>query len=101
MAEQLAKRATFEWVEYVLGQFNERALSEKQACQLLEIKRIQLYELRKRWLRAKIGKRAFKLCSSGQNQKRSLSKEIKSNPLLAYNQKVLQLNEKIPSCAMC
>ncbi len=76
MAGQLAKRATFEWVEYVLGQFNERALSEKQACQLLEIKRIQLYELRKRWLRAKIGKRAFKLCSSGQNQKRSLSEEI-------------------------
>jgi len=76
MGEQLAKRATLEWIEYVLEQFNERALSEKQACQLLEIKRIQLYELRKRWLRAKIGKRVFKLCSSGQNQKRSLTQDI-------------------------
>lgn len=76
MTEQLAKRAALEWVEYVLEQFNERALSEKQACQLLEIKRIQLYELRKRWLKAKIGKRAFKLCSSGQNQKLFLTKEM-------------------------
>ena len=35
MAGQLAKRATFEWVEYVLGQFNERALSVSIGGQVL------------------------------------------------------------------
>jgi len=29
MSKQLAKRATSEWVEYVLERFNDRALSEK------------------------------------------------------------------------
>jgi hypothetical protein len=50
MPKQLAKRATLEWVEYVLNQFNDHDLSEAEACQLLGIKRVQLYELRKRWL---------------------------------------------------
>lgn len=76
MPKQLAKRATLEWVEYVLNQFNDHDLSEAEACQLLGIKRVQLYELRKRWLKAQIGKRLFQLSSSGQNQKRSLTKEV-------------------------
>jgi len=76
MAEQLKKRTSHEWVEYVLTQFNDRAFSEKYTCQLLKIKRSQLYELRKRWLRAHIGKKPFRLQSSGQNQKLSLSQDI-------------------------
>ena len=76
MAEQLKKRTSHEWVEYVLTQFNDRAFSEKYTCQLLKIKRSQLYELRKRWLRAHIRKKPFRLQSSGQNQKYSLSDDI-------------------------
>ena len=76
MAKQLAKRETLEWVEYVLERFNDHALTEKQACQLLDIKRIQLYELRKRWLKAHIGKKPFQLQSSGQNQKLSIPEAI-------------------------
>lgn len=76
MAGQLKKRASQEWVEYVLTQFNDRGFSEKYACQLLKIKRSQLYELRKRWLKAHIGKKSFRLQSSGQNQKLSLSDDI-------------------------
>jgi hypothetical protein len=76
MTEQLVKRASPKWIEYVLERFNDHQLSEGEACQLLEIKRSQLYEIRKRWLKAQIGKRPFSLQSSGQNQKRSLSKEV-------------------------
>jgi hypothetical protein len=76
MAEQLMKRTSQEWVKYVLEKFNDRTFSEKYTCQLLEIKRSQLYELRKRWLRAQIGKKHFRLNSSGQNQKHSLSQDI-------------------------
>ena len=76
MADQLKKRTSQKWVEYVLGQFNDYAFSERQACQLLEIKRSQLYDLRKRWLKAHIVKKLFRLQSSGQNQKHSLPDNI-------------------------
>lgn len=76
MAEQLAKRASIKWAVYILEQFNDGDLTEEEACQFLGIKRSQLYDLRKRWLRAQLGKKPFSLCSSGQNQKRSLTKEI-------------------------
>lgn len=51
--EQLHKRATIEFVEEVLAGFHEGRFSETKACQLFEIKRTQLYDLRKRWLRCK------------------------------------------------
>jgi transposase InsO family protein len=51
--EQLHKRLTREFVEEVLAGFHEGRLSETKACQLFEIKRTQLYDLRKRWLRCK------------------------------------------------
>jgi len=76
MTEQLKKRASQEWLEYVLERFNDYELSENEACRLLKIKRSQLYELRKRWLKANIGKKPFRLNSSGQNQKRSLTQDI-------------------------
>jgi len=76
MTDQLKKRTCEEWAEYVLELFNEHSLTEKEACQLLEIKRSQLYDLRKRWLKAEISKKPFSLNCSGQNQKRSLDVEI-------------------------
>jgi len=61
MAEQLKRRASKEWVEYVLERFNDHDLSENKDCQLLKIKRSQLYELRKEWLKANISKKLFRL----------------------------------------
>lgn len=76
MTEQLVKRTSAMWIEYILEQFNDHDLSEVEACDLLGIKRSQLYELRRRWLKAQISKQPFKLASSGESQKRSLRKDI-------------------------
>lgn len=76
MSEQLAKRLTNQWAVQVLEQFNNRKITEKQACELLSIKRSQLYDLRKRWLKTMIKGENFILQPSGQNQKRSLEDNI-------------------------
>lgn len=76
MTKQIAKRLTGQWVTQVLEQFNNHTIAEKEACELLELKRIQLYELRKRWLKAKLKGQPFSLQSSGQNQKRHLTEDI-------------------------
>lgn len=61
MSEQIHKRFTREFVEEVLEGFHEGRIPEKIACELLEIKRIQLYDLRKRWLRCKGKGEEFRL----------------------------------------
>jgi len=76
MAEQLAKRTTKQWVLQILQQFNEKKISEKDACELLGIKRSRLYVLRKNWLRATLKDKSFYINSSGKNQKRSLTNDI-------------------------
>lgn len=76
MTQQIAKRLTSQWVVQVLKQFNEHTISEQEACELLGIKRIQLYELRRRWLKANLKGLNFELASSGENQKRSLTPDI-------------------------
>lgn len=76
MAEQLAKRSTGKWVAQVLEQFNNHALTEQEACELLGIKRASLYRIRKRWLKATLGNKRFKLHASGENKKRSLEPRI-------------------------
>lgn len=42
MTEQLAKRATEQWVTQVLEQFNKHIITEKEACELLGLKRARL-----------------------------------------------------------
>jgi hypothetical protein len=76
MTAQLAKKATVQWVAQVLEQFNKHTITEKEACELLDIKRIQLYELRKRWLSANLKGEPFRLNASGENKKRAFSFEI-------------------------
>ena len=78
MSKQLAKRASVEWADYVLNQFNEHLITEEEAYDLLQIKRAALYKLRKQWLKCKISKKPFRLYSSGQKQKRSLTEEIQN-----------------------
>jgi len=41
----------------------------KEACQLLKIKRSQLYDFRKRWLKAQHQKRLLNLVASGKDGK--------------------------------
>jgi len=76
MAQQIARRLTEQWVINILEQFNNHTMPEKKACELLGVKRIWLYELRKRWLKAKLRKQPFILHASGENKKRSLNDDI-------------------------
>lgn len=90
MAEQLAKRLTSQWVMQVLEQFNNHTITEKEACELLNIKRIQLYEHRKRWLKAKLKGIPFELRTSGEDKKRSLAPKIQD----FLHQELTYLKEK-------
>lgn len=76
MSNQIAKRLTNQWVEQVLQQFNNHTIAEKEACELLAIKRAQLYLVRKKWLQAKLKHIPFELHASGENKKRSLENNI-------------------------
>jgi len=68
MTEQLARRVTGQWVAQVLEQFNKHTISEKEACELLGIRRSQLYELRKKWLKSNLKGVTFELHASGENK---------------------------------
>jgi len=97
MPRQIAKRSTLEWVEHVLCQFNDHRLSEWDACELLGIKRVQLYELRRRWLKAQIAKKPFHLVSSGGHRKRSPAQEVQDilhQELLYIRKKARDFREK-------
>ncbi len=50
MRERIHKRLPVEFVEEVLDSFNQHKISEKEAMELLGIKRSRLHQLRKRWL---------------------------------------------------
>ena len=76
MAQQLAKRLTNQWVMQVFEQFNNHTIAEKEACELLGVKRAQLYLLRKKWLQSTLEGSTFELHASGENKKRSLSDEM-------------------------
>jgi len=51
MGQQLHRRLPPELVEAVLEAFNEHRIAEQRACELLGLRRTQLYTLRARWLR--------------------------------------------------
>lgn len=89
MTEQLAKRSTDQWVAQVLEQFNNYSITEKEACRLLGIKRASLYKLRKKWLKGDLKGEPFKLQTSGENKKCSLTPEIQDflNQELSYIKK--------------
>jgi len=76
MGEQIHKRLSKEFVEGVLEAFNDHQIGEKKACELLGVKRAQLYNLRRRWLRAVIGKKPFELYSRSGSVFHCLAKEV-------------------------
>ncbi len=50
MGQQLYRRVPQALVEEVLEAFNDRRMTERQACAVLGLKRTRLYELRREWL---------------------------------------------------
>lgn len=76
MGEQIHKRLSKEFVEGVLEAFNDHRIGEDKAYELLGVKRAQLYNLRKRWLRAVIGRKLFELYSRPESTFHRLPKEV-------------------------
>ena len=61
MRERIHKRLSEDFVGLVLESFNEGRICERDACELLGLKRTRLYGLRKRWLRCVIQGRPLRL----------------------------------------
>ena len=76
MSRQLHKRLSKEFVENILEAFNDHRIAEEKACELLGIKRAQLYKLRQRWLQCLIGKKPFALYSRRESAFHRLPDEL-------------------------
>lgn len=76
MGEQMHKRLSKEFVEGVLEAFNEHRIGEEKTCEILGVRRAQLYRLRKRWLRSVIGEKPFALYSRKESAFHRLPKEV-------------------------
>ncbi len=76
MSKQLHKRHCKEFVENILEAFNDHRIAEEKACELLGIKRAQLYKLRQRWLQSLIGKKPFALYSRRESAFHRLPDEV-------------------------
>ena len=76
MSRQLHKRLSKEFVESILEAFNDHRIAEEKACDLLGIKRAQLYKLRRRWLKCLIGKKPFTLYSRSESAFHRLPEEV-------------------------
>jgi hypothetical protein len=76
MRERIHKRLPVEFVVEVLAAFTSHRISEREAMELLGIKRSRLHQLRKRWLRSSTN-RAFRLCQRPGRTFHVLSDEVK------------------------
>lgn len=76
MRERIHKRLPVQFVEEVLGSFNGHRISEKEAMDLLGVKRSRLHQLRKRWL-LKNRKNPFRLWQRANNTFHVLREEVR------------------------
>jgi transposase InsO family protein len=76
MSERIHKRLPVKFVEEVLGSFNQHRISEKEAMELLGVKRSRLHQLRKRWL-LRNRKRSFRLWQRADNTFHVLAEEVR------------------------
>ncbi len=76
MNERIHKRLPVEFVKEVLEAFNRHKISEKEAMELLGIRRSRLHQLRKRWLKSN-KKRPFSLWQRDQNAFHVISADVK------------------------
>jgi hypothetical protein len=75
MEKRIHKRLPAQFVEEVLGSFNQHKVSEKEAMELLGIRRSRLHQLRKRWLLSS-KKRPFRLWRRVENAFHVISDEV-------------------------
>ena len=75
MRERIHKRLPVQFVEEVLDSFNQHRISEKEAMDLLGVKRSRLHQLRKRWL-LKNRKNPFRLWRRADNAFHVISSEV-------------------------
>jgi len=75
MRERVHKRLPVAFVKEVLESFNSHRISEKEAMELLGIRRSRLHQLRKRWLLSS-RKRPFGLWQRGENAFHVISEEV-------------------------
>jgi len=76
LGEQIHKRLSKEFVEEVLEAFNDHRIGEEKACEMLGVRKAQLYKLRKRWLRSVIGNKPFELYGRKESAFHRLSEEV-------------------------
>lgn len=76
MKERIHRRLPVEFVKEILGAFNAHKISEKEAMELLGIKRSRLHQLRKRLLRSN-KKRLFTLWQRTENAFHVISADVK------------------------
>jgi len=81
MRERIHKRLPVKFVEEVLGSFNQHRISEKEAMDLLGVKRSRFHQLRKRWL-LKNRKNPFRLWQRADNTFHVLTEEVRQCPEL-------------------
>jgi len=75
MRERIHKRLPVEFVQEVLESFNQHRISEKEAMDLLGVKRSRLHQLRKKWLLSS-RKRPFRLWHRVENAFHVISPEV-------------------------
>ena len=76
MRERIHKRLPVKFVEEVLGSFNQHRISEKEAMELLGVRRSRLHQLRKRWVLSS-RKRPFGLWQRAENAFHVISAEVR------------------------
>jgi transposase InsO family protein len=76
MRERIHKRLPVEFVQEVLDSFNQHRILEKEAMDLLGVKRSRLHQLRKRWL-LKNRKNPFRLWQRVDNAFHVLTEEVR------------------------
>jgi transposase InsO family protein len=76
MKERIHKRLPVQFVQEVLQAFNHHKISEKEAMELLGIRRSRLHQLRRRWLLSS-RKKPFRLWRRAENAFHVISEEVK------------------------
>jgi len=75
MRERIHKRLPVQFVQEVLKSFNQHRISEREAMDLLGVKRSRLHQIRKRWLLSN-RKRPFRLWQRVENAFHVISEEV-------------------------
>jgi len=75
MRERIHKRLPVKFVQEVLESFNQHRISEKEAMDLLGVKRSRIHQLRRGWLLSS-SKRPFRLWHRVENAFHVISPEV-------------------------